>query len=173
MQANPGQKTIESELESAIHKAGGISDANAGSFSKVDIPYSSWSAARLVTHARNWVRAREKPSYFRFWIAKYVGLDPANVEKARCWDQSSQIQRYNVGSSWIWSYWWLQVKWARSARTDKGVSAVGQVVSLKMLVGDPNLVPAINSHLPAQIRVLGYTEATGQFDARLLCDKRR
>lgn len=61
----------------------------------------------------------------------------------------------------------------RSARTDKGVSAVGQVVSLKMLVGDQHLVQKINQELPAEIRVFGFTQVTGSFDARLLCDRRR
>ena len=36
MQANPGKKTIEADLEAAIHRAGGISEQNAGSFKKVD-----------------------------------------------------------------------------------------------------------------------------------------
>lgn len=63
----------------------------------------------------------------------------------------------------------------RAARTDKGVSAVGQLVSLKMLVEFPNydIVASINKHLPAQIRVLGYTKVTAGFDARKHCDKRR
>ena len=63
----------------------------------------------------------------------------------------------------------------RAARTDKGVSAVGQVVSLKMLVGftDYDVISNINKHLPDQIRVLGYTKTTAGFDARKHCDKRR
>ena len=59
MQRNPGAKTIEDDLESAIVKAGGIADSNAGDFNKVH--------------------------------------------------------------------------WNRAARTDKGVSAVGQVVSFKCM----------------------------------------
>jgi tRNA pseudouridine38-40 synthase len=35
MQRNPGCPTIEAELESALVKAGAISDQNAGSFMKV------------------------------------------------------------------------------------------------------------------------------------------
>ncbi len=35
MQHNPGCKTIEGELGSAMNKAGAISDENAGDFSKV------------------------------------------------------------------------------------------------------------------------------------------
>ncbi len=63
----------------------------------------------------------------------------------------------------------------RAARTDKGVSAVGQLVSLKMVVGHTNydVIENINKHLPAQIRVLGYTKTTAGFDARKHCDKRR
>ncbi|KAK9865118.1 hypothetical protein WJX84_001931 [Apatococcus fuscideae] len=99
MQINPGVKTIEDDLERAIHAAGGISDDNAHNFSKIH--------------------------------------------------------------------------WARAARTDKGVSAVGNVVSLAMMVEIPDLVARINAHLPPQIRVLGFTRVTGTFDARQLCDKRR
>ena len=66
----------------------------------------------------------------------------------------------------------LQIGWMRSARTDKGVSAVGQVVSLKMLLV-PGILERVNEHLPSAIRVLGYTRVTGSFDARLHCDKRR
>lgn len=63
----------------------------------------------------------------------------------------------------------------RAARTDKGVSAIGQVVSLKMVVGftDYDVIGSINKHLPDQIRVLGYTKTTAGFDARKHCDKRR
>lgn len=101
MQRNPGYPSIEGELEKAICKAGGISEANAESFTKIN--------------------------------------------------------------------------WMRAARTDKGVSAVGQLVSLKMVVGHTNydVIEHINKHLPAQIRVLGYTKTTAGFDARKHCDKRR
>ncbi|DBB17512.1 TPA: hypothetical protein ACH3X3_002579 [Trebouxia sp. C0006] len=101
MQRNPGYPSIEGELEKAICKAGGISEANAESFTKIN--------------------------------------------------------------------------WMRAARTDKGVSAVGQLVSLKMVVGHTtyDVIENINKHLPAQIRVLGYTKTTAGFDARKHCDKRR
>ena len=38
MQINPGVKTIEDDLERAIHAAGGISDDNAHNFGKVSCP---------------------------------------------------------------------------------------------------------------------------------------
>jgi tRNA pseudouridine38-40 synthase len=61
----------------------------------------------------------------------------------------------------------------RAARTDKGVSAVGQVVSLKMMLEPPGVVARINDNLPATLRVLGFHRVTAGFDARKLCDKRR
>lgn len=64
------------------------------------------------------------------------------------------------------------MKWMRCARTDKGVSAVGQVVSLKLILL-PNVVEKINAQLPPAIQVLGYTRVTNSFDARIQCDKRR
>ena len=69
----------------------------------------------------------------------------------------------------------LQINWMRAARTDKGVSAVGQIVSLKMVIGHTNydVIESINKHLPDQIKVLGYTKTTAGFDARKLCDKRQ
>ncbi len=47
-----------------------------------------------------------------------------------------------------------QVHWNRAARTDKGVSAAGNVVSLKMMIGYPDIVERINAHLPEQARAL-------------------
>ena len=44
-----------------------------------------------------------------------------------------------------------QVQWNRAARTDKGVSAAGNVVSLKMMIGYPDIVERINSQLPPQV----------------------
>ena len=48
----------------------------------------------------------------------------------------------------------LQLNWNRAARTDKGVSAVGQVVSLDLSVEpDDTTADLINAHLPAQERL--------------------
>ncbi|KAK9165018.1 hypothetical protein Scep_000209 [Stephania cephalantha] len=63
--------------------------------------------------------------------------------------------------------------WARSARTDKGVSAVGQVVSGRFYVDPPGLVDRLNSILPNQIRVFGYKRVTNSFNAKKFCDRRR
>lgn len=49
----------------------------------------------------------------------------------------------------------IQIQMARAARTDKGVHAVGNVVSAKLIVEDPDIVAKINQHLPDQIKVWG------------------
>nr|KYP72544.1 tRNA pseudouridine synthase 1 [Cajanus cajan] len=63
--------------------------------------------------------------------------------------------------------------WARSARTDKGVSAVGQVVSGRFYIDPPGLVDRLNSNLTSQIRIFGYKRVTGSFNAKKFCDRRR
>ncbi|KAL6212734.1 hypothetical protein ACLB2K_017952 [Fragaria x ananassa] len=63
--------------------------------------------------------------------------------------------------------------WARSARTDKGVSAVGQVVSGRFYVDPPGFVDRLNSHLSPQIRIFGYKRVTASFSAKKFCDRRR
>uniref|UniRef100_A0A3Q3XG22 Pseudouridylate synthase 1 homolog n=1 Tax=Mola mola TaxID=94237 RepID=A0A3Q3XG22_MOLML len=64
-----------------------------------------------------------------------------------------------------------KMSFQRCARTDKGVSAAGQVVSLKLwLIED--LVAKINEHLPPQIRVLGVKRVTQGFNSKNSCDAR-
>ncbi|KAI5414683.1 uncharacterized protein LOC127138411 isoform X1 [Lathyrus oleraceus] len=63
--------------------------------------------------------------------------------------------------------------WARSARTDKGVSAVGQVVSGRFYIDPPGFVERLNSNLPSQIRIFGFKRVTASFSAKKFCDRRR
>ena len=61
----------------------------------------------------------------------------------------------------------MQLQFMRAARTDKGVSAVGQVVSFKMRgVDKPGMLADVQSHLPAQIKLFGFVRVTNSFDAR-------
>ena len=60
----------------------------------------------------------------------------------------------------------------RCARTDKGVHAAGNVISLKLIVEDPDIVKKINENLPAQIRVWGIQRTNGSFSCYQLCDSR-
>lgn len=67
----------------------------------------------------------------------------------------------------------------RAARTDRGVSAAGNVVSLKMITAVPGcendpkaLTQKINEHLPSEIRLWGFTRTLSSFNARMSCDTR-
>ncbi|XP_062511886.1 pseudouridylate synthase 1 homolog [Corticium candelabrum] len=64
-----------------------------------------------------------------------------------------------------------KMNFQRCARTDKGVSAAVNVVSLKMLVKE-NALDLINSQLPAQIRVMGLIQTTKKFDCKHWCSSR-
>ncbi|PWW73498.1 tRNA pseudouridine synthase [Tuber magnatum] len=61
----------------------------------------------------------------------------------------------------------------RCARTDKGVHAAGNAISLKLIIEDPDIIQKINSHLPAQIRVWGIVRTVGSFSSYQQCDSRR
>ncbi|XP_062942494.1 pseudouridylate synthase 1 homolog isoform X1 [Cynocephalus volans] len=64
-----------------------------------------------------------------------------------------------------------KMSFQRCARTDKGVSAAGQVVSLKVWMID-DILEKINSHLPSHIRILGLKRVTGGFNSKNKCDAR-
>ena len=72
-----------------------------------------------------------------------------------------------------------KVAWSRAARTDKGVSAVGQVVALRLLVpteaegGEGAIAALVSAQLPPSIRVFGASKVRNGFDARKSCDRRR
>ncbi|KAL2177467.1 pseudouridine synthase [Thermothelomyces heterothallicus CBS 202.75] len=60
----------------------------------------------------------------------------------------------------------------RCARTDKGVHAAGNVLSLKLIVEDEDIVDKINAHLPDQIRVWGIQRTSNGFSCYQACDSR-
>ena len=60
----------------------------------------------------------------------------------------------------------------RCARTDRGVHAAGNVISLKLIIEDPDIVSKINEKLSPQIRVWGIEQTNGSFSAYQLCDSR-
>ena len=59
----------------------------------------------------------------------------------------------------------------RCARTDKGVSAARQLVSLKM-VPENRMVASVNSHLPTEIRVMSLFRTTKGFNSKEWCSAR-
>ncbi|XP_026471213.1 tRNA pseudouridine synthase A-like [Ctenocephalides felis] len=62
------------------------------------------------------------------------------------------------------------IQFQRAARTDKGVSAARQVVSLKL--PDEAEPSAINEHLPEDIRVFAVKRVTKGFNSKSQCDAR-
>jgi len=60
----------------------------------------------------------------------------------------------------------------RCARTDKGVHAAGNVISLKLIVEDEDIVKKINDNLTPQIRVWGFERTNNSFSAYQTVDSR-
>lgn len=61
---------------------------------------------------------------------------------------------------------------ARCARTDKGVHAAGNVISLKLIIEDEDIVEKINEALPPQIRVWGIQRTNNSYNCYQYCDSR-
>ncbi|KAH9940804.1 tRNA pseudouridine synthase [Epithele typhae] len=69
-----------------------------------------------------------------------------------------------------------KVALGRAARTDAGVHAAGNVVSMKLITeipGVPNLVEKINEELPPEIRLWNIIRVQSSFNARTFCDSRK
>ncbi|KAF5598766.1 tRNA pseudouridine38-40 synthase [Fusarium pseudocircinatum] len=60
----------------------------------------------------------------------------------------------------------------RCARTDKGVHAAGNVISLKLIIEDEDIVDKINAELPEQIRIWGIQRTNNAFSCYQTCDSR-
>ncbi|KAJ6263232.1 hypothetical protein Dda_1793 [Drechslerella dactyloides] len=60
----------------------------------------------------------------------------------------------------------------RCARTDKGVHAAGNVISLKMIIESPTVIEDINKELVPQIRVWDIIQTTNGFSCYQFCDSR-
>ncbi|KAJ7125154.1 pseudouridine synthase [Mycena epipterygia] len=70
----------------------------------------------------------------------------------------------------------VKVNIARAARTDAGVHAAGNIVSLKMITsvpGVPDMTARINEELPPEIRLWGHVRVQNSFNPRVLCDSRK
>ncbi|KAJ8695225.1 tRNA pseudouridine synthase 1 [Pleurotus ostreatus] len=70
----------------------------------------------------------------------------------------------------------VKVNLARAARTDAGVHAAGNVVSLKMITSRPDvpdILARVNEELPPEIRLWGYVRVQNSFNPRTLCDSRK
>ena len=65
-----------------------------------------------------------------------------------------------------------KVSFMRAARTDKGVHAAGNVISLKLVIEDPDIVKKVNAILPPTIRIWGYVRTLRSFHSKNMCDSR-
>ncbi|KAK6543841.1 tRNA pseudouridine synthase 1 [Orbilia ellipsospora] len=60
----------------------------------------------------------------------------------------------------------------RCARTDKGVHAAGNVISLKLIIESPTVIEDINNQLVDQIRIWDIIPTTNGFSCYQFCDSR-
>ncbi|KAG9397045.1 tRNA pseudouridine synthase [Carpediemonas membranifera] len=61
-----------------------------------------------------------------------------------------------------------KIKWSRTARTDKGVHALRNILACKLVLSE-DLVAAVNAHLPPAVRMFGYARTTKSFNAKNAC----
>lgn len=64
------------------------------------------------------------------------------------------------------------VYFQRAARTDKSVSAIRQIVSIKIYESITKRLEEVNHSLPEDIRLMGCKRVTASFDAKNFCDAR-
>ncbi|KAI5999364.1 pseudouridine synthase [Pisolithus orientalis] len=70
----------------------------------------------------------------------------------------------------------VKVGLGRAARTDAGVHAAGNLVSMKLITTIPGIkdwIGHVNSFLPPEIRVWGKVRVQNSFNARTSCDSRK
>lgn len=71
-----------------------------------------------------------------------------------------------------------KIGWSRAARTDKGVHAAGNLISLKMEISSnkilsyDSIIEDINKELPKQMEILNMTRVTGSFDSKHFASSR-
>ncbi|KAJ3491869.1 hypothetical protein NLI96_g400 [Meripilus lineatus] len=70
----------------------------------------------------------------------------------------------------------VKVNLGRAARTDAGVHAAGNIVSMKMITQIPgvdDIVARVNDELPPEIRLWSYVRVQNSFNARATCESRK
>lgn len=63
-------------------------------------------------------------------------------------------------------------KFKRAAKTDKGVHAAFNTLSLKLYADDPQLIEKVQQYLPSDIRIWGSQRVLNSFSARTFCSSR-
>lgn len=141
--------------------------------------YSSSTRPRSDTRCRQNVKrkvalviAYEGSRYHGF--QRNAGVTTVSDEIERALHNANAISDENVGSL-------DKIKWQVAARTDRGVSAAGNLISVKLLFDREELAlgsafrrmtARVNDLLPDHIRVLSIRQITGSFNARASCEAR-
>ncbi|ETW09598.1 tRNA pseudouridine(38-40) synthase, variant [Aphanomyces invadans] len=97
-----------------------------------------------------------------------IGVKTIEAELERALYEAGGIARCNYGMI-------QKIGWNRAARTDKGVHAAGQLVSMKLCIEDGKLNEFrnnVNSFLPPDIQVLDIVAVTKNFNSKNSCDRR-
>ena len=114
-------------------------------------------------------------------IFGYIGESYQGLQKnpgAKTIEEALETALYQAGIIDASDYGTLsKVGWNRAARTDKGVHAAGQVISLMLRLREgeteDDLRIRTNNALPNEIRVFDFVRVTKQFNAKNLCSGRR
>ncbi|KYQ92631.1 tRNA pseudouridylate synthase [Tieghemostelium lacteum] len=91
-------------------------------------------------------------------------------------EEELELAMFKAGGISIDNYYCQQkIDWMRCARTDKGVSAIRNIVSLNLLYGPPEpleMMNAINGYLPEDIRIFDIKRVNNQFNSKNNVDQR-
>lgn len=107
-------------------------------------------------------------------LQRNIGVETVSDVLERALHKAGAISDENFG-------FLEKIKWQASARTDRGVSAAGNVVSAKLLLkreeherGDAFqcTTERVNCHLPDDVRLFGIGHITSSFSARTSCNER-
>jgi len=101
----------------------------------------------------------------------YVGLQRnPNVWTIEAALEKALVEKHAISNDNAGSF--NKIGWNSAARTDKGVSALGNVISFKALM-IPNFIEEINSVLPSDIRLLELKFAPKSFNSKKNCFSRQ
>jgi tRNA pseudouridine38-40 synthase len=119
-----------------------------------------------------WKRAKKMAAMLSFSGKKYYGMQRNPGDEINTIEDELMAALAKSGAiDPTWEKVPQKAFFTRASRTDKGVSAARMTVSLKML-GDADLVPAINSFLPDDIRLQALVRVTKNFNCQSQADAR-
>jgi len=119
-----------------------------------------------------WKKAKKMAAMFSFSGKDYLGMQLQRIEGAKTIEGEFLDALNNSG---MIDPDWVAVPqkafFQRASRTDKGVSALKMVVSLK-LIEEENFIQKVNEHLPDDIRLHAVLRVTKNFNCKSAADAR-